>query len=264
VIAVAVCLSFLPAVAGTAGPGDEPPAELLPFVPKGYQVLDFAVGDLDRDGRADAVLVLKKPDENEPKDGEDVPRPLLLLVRQADGRLKQARRNDRLVYCATCGGMMGDPYQGIEVAPGRFTVTHYGGSAWRWSAVYSFAYDAAKKDWFLDREESGSFHASDPAEGTNLTITRTELGDVPIGSFDSDRDEPKKTWRVVAERARFYDQPDRKSAPRKAYVVKGDLVESDRELTNFVRATFTNRHGESTYGFLLKTDLETLASPRPR
>jgi hypothetical protein len=235
----------------------EPPAELLALVPRDHELFDFGTGDLNGDGREDAALVLRKPDEAE---GSDVPRPLLLLIRGADGRLAVQRRNDHVVYCHDCGGMMGDPYQGLEIGKGRLTTTMYGGSAWRWSQAYTFAYDAAKKDWFLERDESSSFHASDPDNGTRLVITREELGDVAIGSFDYDKrqKEEKKKWRVVAERARFYEQPDLKSTPRKGYVVKGDVVEGYYELRNFVNVSFTNRDGDSTNGFLLKKDLEAL------
>lgn len=235
-------------------------AELLAFVPKGYDVLDSATGDLDRDGRDDAILVLRKADEADIE--EETPRPLLVLLRQSDGRLKEAGRTDRLVYCYRCGGMMGDPYQDVEAGNGAFTVSHYGGSAWRWSAAYTFAWDAAKKDWLLERDESLSFHVADEDSKTALTITREELGDIPLGSFDYERleDGEKKKWTVVAARARFYDQPDTRSAPRAAYVVRGEVVESFRELRNFVRVHFTNAKGESTSGFLLRKDLAPVAA----
>src|SRR5262245_46363853 len=91
-----------------ASQGKEPPAELQAFVPQGHEIFDFAMGDLDGDGRDDAILVARRPDEKDLED--ESPRPLLLLIREVDGRLKQARRSDRIVYCLKCGGMMGDPY----------------------------------------------------------------------------------------------------------------------------------------------------------
>ena len=249
------------AVAG--GDGDALPDELLPFVPKGYEALDFADGDLDGDGRADAILILKGPDEIQQKDDMETLRPLLLLIRQPDGKLKQERRTDRLVYCRACGGMMGDPYMDVVTGKGRFTVSHYGGSASRWSADYTFAYDRARKDWFLASETTTSFHASDP-DGTRSeeTLTREQLGDFPIEAFDAIREPDDRKWRVAAARAYFYDRPDLKSRPRKAYLVAGDVVESGRELRNFVEGRFTNAKGDMTFGFLLKKDLEAVPKPR--
>jgi hypothetical protein len=256
-------VSLFPRLAGAdeepfyATHGKEPPAELQPFVPQGHEIFDFAMGDVDGDGRDDAILVTRRPDEEQLEDESS--RPLLLLVRQPEGRLKQVRRSDQIVYCLKCGGMMGDPYQGIATARGAFTVTHYGGSAWRWSASATIAYDTAKQEWFLDKEESTSFHATEPGEMSTVVIKREELGDVPIERVGSEeKATERKQWRVVAARARFYDQPDRATSPRKAYLVKGDKVESTQVLKNFVRVYFTNGSDQSTSGFLLKRDLEPL------
>jgi hypothetical protein len=243
---------------------DPLPGELAPFVPKDHEALDFATGDLDGDGRADAVLILKGPVEIQEKDDMDAHRPLLLLIRQPDGRLKQVRRTDRLVYCRTCGGMMGDPYVDTVVGAGRFTVSHYGGSAWRWGVDYTFAYDRAARDWFLDREERTNFHAGDPDETREAsTLTREQLGDFPIETFNAIADPEERKWRVAAARAYFYDRPDLGSRPRKAYLVKGDVIEAWQELRSFVNGRFTNSKGETTAGFLLKRDLEALPRGEP-
>ena len=237
--------------------GDELPGELAPFVPPGQEALDFETGDLDGDGRTDAVLILAAPGEAEERDDMDARRPLLLLIRQADGRLKQARRGDGVVYCRTCGGMMGDPYVGTEVARGRFTVTHYGGSAWRWGNSFTFSYDRARKDWFLDQETSTSFHATEPDDSRDEVLTREELGDVTLEAFRYEHDEAQP-WRVIAPRARFYDQPKVASKPGKAYLVEGDVLEVYRELRHFVYGRFTNRAGDTTSGYLRKADVSAV------
>lgn len=186
----------------------------------------------------------------------DAQRPLLLLMRQPNGRLKQERRTDRLVYCRTCGGMMGDPYMEVVVGKGRFTVSHYGGSASRWGVDHTFAYDRARKDWFLDREKTTTFHAGDPDRTREeSTLTRDQLGDFPIEAFDALREPDDRKWRVAAARAYFYDRPDLESRPRKAYLVTGDVVAGWRELRSFIEGRFTNSKGETTSGYLLKRDL---------
>jgi hypothetical protein len=250
-----------PAVGGVRG--GEAPAELLPFVLPGHEVLDVATGDFNGDGRADAVLVLK-PREERPGNGDmELRRPLLLLVRRADGRLEQARRNDKVVYCQACGGMMGDPYQGIEVKDGTFTITHYGGSGSRWGNGFTFAHDAARKDWFLEREYSSSFQATDPVAVEEETFTREELGDLSLADFDPFYwESPKTKWRVVVPRAHFYDRPRLESPRRKAYLVQGDVVEAVRDLRRFVQVSFDNSKGERTDGYLLKNDLEPLDPAR--
>lgn len=254
---------LLSAWLAATGPGLDLPNEIEPFVLPGHAVLELATGDLDGDGRADAVLVLKRLDEDEAGGDEELPRPLLVLVRQPDGRLRQAGRNDKVVYCSSCGGVMGDPFQGVEVAARSFTVEHYGGSAHRWGNAYTFAYDAARRDWFVEREHSFGFHAMDP-EGTQSeeTLTREQLGDLPLGTYDplAWQAAGESRWRVTAEKARFYDRPDPGSAPRKAYLVKGDVVKGQRELRLFVQVEFEGRQGRTTSGYVLKQDLEPLAA----
>jgi hypothetical protein len=256
-------IAALLAAAALSGADADVPAEVRPFVLEGHRVLDYAAGDLDGDGRPDAVLVLEAPGEASGEDEGGPPRPMLLLVRRADGRLEVAKRNDRVVLCGRCGGMMGDPYQGVRIERGHFRVSHYGGSSWRWGLVREFAYDAARRDWMLERTEDEQFHAGGPDETEKVTvILREELGDVPFEGFDELHEWPEGTWRVVSERAPFYDQPDLRSKPRRAYVVKGDVVKSRRELRHFVQAEFTDAEDRTTRGFLLKRDLAPLGEPR--
>jgi hypothetical protein len=245
---------------------EDPPPEIARFVPAGFQALDFAVADLDADGRQDAVLILRRTDEDDPKNGE-VPRPLLILIRQPDGRLAQAKRTERLVYCRSCGGMLGDPYQNLTADRGRFTVSVAGGSASsHWAVEYTFAYDAAAKDWLLEEETNAGDERNDqPTENDregdersswSNVLTRRQLGDIPLEHFDYEASLTPKDWRVRSERAYFYERPDLGSKPRASYVVRGERVEGFRELRDFVEARFTGAKGRSTFGYLLKKDLE--------
>lgn len=148
------------------------------FVEKNTTLLAVERGDLNRDGREDAVLVL------EPEDPEQ-PRPLLILVRDANGALKLAKRSAKSVLCRTCGGVMGDPFQGVVVGKGRFTIEHYGGSSWRWTASYTFAWSKRDRSWQLVRVESTSFHASDPDhEEKQVHTPPKDFGLIDVTEFD--------------------------------------------------------------------------------
>jgi len=249
-----------------SGADDGPPPEMARFVPAGFQALDFALADLDSDGKPDAVLILRRSDEDEPAHGE-APRPLLVLIRQADGRLAQAKRTEQLVYCRACGGMLGDPYQRLTAGRGRFTVELAGGTASsHWAVEYTFAYDAAAKDWLLEEEKNAGDDRNDqPTDddgegeersGWTTVLNRRQLGDIPLERFDYEASEKPKDWRVRSDRAYFHDRPDLGSRPRTAYVLRGDRVEGFRELRDFVEARFTGAKGRSTHGYLLKKDLE--------
>lgn len=147
------------------------PAELRPFVTEGKQPLCAAAADLDGDGRGDYVLVLgspykyvaraegAEPDASELKD--DL-RTVLVLTRQPDGALRVAARTEHAAMCAQCGGMFGDPFEGVTARRGEFTLYHYGGSAWRWRVDYTFRHHPSTGRWRLARVEEASFHTSEP------------------------------------------------------------------------------------------------------
>jgi hypothetical protein len=181
-------LSGLPSLALAAPPATPPvlPAAIHRALPAGYAVLDATKGDLNRDALPDWVVVLHKPDEQKTSDVIDHPtkRPLLLFVGGAGGTFALAARTDNAVYCVDCGGMMGDPFMGLAVKKGYFTVEHYGGSAHRWTRFITFRYDAATRGWLLHRDGSERFHALDPEHGTTTSATAKDFGRVPLQKFD--------------------------------------------------------------------------------
>ncbi len=162
------------------------PASIRQVLPKGYQVLAAERGDLNRDALPDWAVVLNRPDEQKTSNVIDHPtkRPLLLFVGGAGGTYTLAARTDNAVYCIDCGGMMGDPFQGITVKNGYFTVEHYGGSSWRWTRFVTFKYDQASRTWLLHRDGGESFHASDPEHGKTTMRTSKNFGRVPLAQFN--------------------------------------------------------------------------------
>lgn len=132
------------------------------------------------------VLERQKAKASDP-DIEEGQRPLLILVRGAEGTLKEARRNSKVVYCSSCGGVMGDPFQGVEVGPKTFTVSHYGGSAWRWSVDYKFNYSRRDDTWQLVKVEETNFHAMSPEkEEIKVSTPPKDFGKIDIADFDPD------------------------------------------------------------------------------
>jgi hypothetical protein len=178
------------------------PAELGPFITDGKQPLCAAAADLDGDGRQDYVLVLGTqpkhvwdPDAPEPgpdeilQDKDDL-RTLLVLVRQPDGALRVAARTERAVMCAECGGIFGDPFEGVSARPGEFTLNHYGGSAWRWRADYTFRYAPAARRWRLASVASQSFWTLEPEKVEEHVHTSPEdFAAIDLEAFDYE------TWR---------------------------------------------------------------------
>jgi hypothetical protein len=156
------------------------------FIPEGYSLLDSATGDLNLDAYPDMLLVLKKNGEDSTSDIVDhqEKRPLLILTGQADKQFKLSARNDNTVYCVNCGGMMGDPYMGIVIKKGYFSIEHYGGSAWRWTRIITYKYSTAEKYWYLHKDGGDSFHTSDPDKVETKIRTTKEFGKVRFEQFN--------------------------------------------------------------------------------
>lgn len=234
------------------------PTEAQLFVINGFEPLDYITGDLNGDKKADAILILKQPGEDTFDMDAAAPRPLILLLRQADGKLKQVIRNDKAIMCRQCGGVFGDPYAGTKIAANSFTLSFYGGSNWRWENDYRFVYKSIKKNWYLVKESQANYHTSDPEHSKNVIIEQSELGEVLMEKFDNSYVYEESQWKVKSGKAFFYDNPKLGSQPRKGYLVKGNVVSSIRELTNFIEVSFIDSKEKITTGFILRKDLEKL------
>lgn len=113
-------------------PAAKTPAAL---VAPGWKLLEQAEGDLDGDGRPDAALALGRADDEKLV---DAPRWLVVARRGHDGQLRPWAASEGPVLCRTCGGIFGDPLEGLSIRDHVLRVSHYGGSNWRWSIVDSF------------------------------------------------------------------------------------------------------------------------------
>ncbi|NLL28705.1 MAG: hypothetical protein GX259_07900 [Bacteroidales bacterium] len=165
---------------------DSSPNELLEFLPTNYSILNATSGDLNLDGINDYILVLKKNDEDSLFFVSDGPekRPLLILIRDKNNKLKLVRRNDNTVYCFGCGGIMGDPFMGITIKNGYFSVEHYGGSAWRWTRIITYKYSKKDNEWFLHKDGSESFYVFEPENVESKIKTTKDFGKVKFEEFD--------------------------------------------------------------------------------
>ena len=188
--AVVLCLVILCAApAALAARQDDElkvPAEVRPFVEAGAKAIAVEAADLNGDGRGDFILVLER--KNPAKDADDFPvnqRPLLILVRGADGRLAEAKRNERVVMCSRCGGVFGDPFDGVVAGRNGFSVELYGGSNWRWKYSYKFNYSRIDRTWQLVRTEELEYHTSDPDKMKRQVFTPPRhYGKIDIADFD--------------------------------------------------------------------------------
>lgn len=153
--------------------------------PAGFSILDKAAGDFNADGHTDYIVVLRNElDSLNP----DTTRPLLILMGADNGKLVLFKRNDHVVFCKNCGGIWGDPYEGITVKGRYFSIDHYGGSAWRWTRNITFRYDPARKDFILHRDGGESFHATDPEKAEKFLKRKNLYGKQRFEEYDNSQE----------------------------------------------------------------------------
>ena len=180
-----ICLS--PVLALSQNEQVKIPDEVKPFVEKGTIPIALETGDLNGDGTKDFILVLSKPtkESGEFDEAGDALRPTIILIRDAGRKLSLVARNDQVSYCKNCGGVMGDPFQGIQIRGTSFTVTNAGGSSDRWDAEYTFGYSRRDKNWQLTRVEENNFSAFSPSKvKTTIYTPPKNFGLINFADFD--------------------------------------------------------------------------------
>lgn len=103
-------------------------------LPEHYSLMDHAIGDLNQDGKDDIAVVIEQ--------GKGVysgSRGIFIFLNK-NGTYKLTYENRFLILGRSEGGIFGDPYYGISLSDGKFYVSDYGGSVFRWSHTYTFSY----------------------------------------------------------------------------------------------------------------------------
>lgn len=112
---------------------------LIPNLPSPDHVQTEIQHDFNADGVLDLALVTVPPGSRG-LDGNEAERILTLGIRDGDG-FRSIQSTECLALCPQCGGIMGDPYQGVEKGnDGTITVHNYGGSRQRWSVSYTISW----------------------------------------------------------------------------------------------------------------------------
>lgn len=95
-------------------------------------------GDLNQDGLNDQAVVLQQNDV--PADGSTPNRMLLIAFAQKDGSLKEVVRSDKAILRSDEGGVMGDPFDNMEIRNGSLYLHFWGGSREKWDQEFQFRY----------------------------------------------------------------------------------------------------------------------------
>lgn len=174
-----------PAVAAPASEGKIPP-ELRQFVAKGETILAHKSADLNGDGRRDVVFIVESDTPvDDDRIEDDLGRTLKIAVRSPNGALKLVKESHRVVSCRSCGGSFGDPFEGLSASTKTFSVSHYGGSGWRWTNAFTFNYSKRDDTWQLVRVDESSFHSAEPGKQKSASyLPPRSFGKIDISEFD--------------------------------------------------------------------------------
>lgn len=130
-------------------------------LPARHAIMRIFKGDINQDGRTDAIVLLRSWDEAA---NPDTPRPLLIFLGNAQGRLIRVARANLVVRCAACGGVAGDPWArkeypaSIILEDNGFSILEFAGSGWRGWRRVSFRFQNSRfwlvrcqwKTWHVD------------------------------------------------------------------------------------------------------------------
>ena len=150
------------------------------FIPSNFTLLDSASGDINQDGLTDLVLILRDTAE---KRDTATNRPLLLLQGNGKRLYRLIGRNDSVVLCLNCGGIWGDPYEGITIKKGYFSIEHMGGSNWRWTRIITFKFDVKRKRFVLHRDAGYSWWTLKSGHEEDIVTSKKDFDKLPFDNY---------------------------------------------------------------------------------
>lgn len=167
---------------------DNLPKTISIFLPDKYKMIDTTQGYLNHDNIKDIIIVIE-PIVETVSAGNDLSgnRTLLILFGQTGRTYKLYAKSKEVVKCNMCGGVAGDPFAGIEITKGYFTVKHFGGSTSKWEDAITFKFNKHKRKFYLHRREITNFNPEDLENEDEKKIITTEK-DFGIISFEAYHD----------------------------------------------------------------------------
>ncbi|TYB78955.1 hypothetical protein [Bizionia myxarmorum] len=91
-------------------------------------IIEEKMGDLDNDGIDEKVII---SETNSLTDFGNVRE--IRILKNEEGKWVEWVKTQNAILKSEEGGMMGDPFQGIEILDGVLNISFFGGSSWKWS-----------------------------------------------------------------------------------------------------------------------------------
>ena len=122
------------------------------LVPGNYKSNKEVIGDLDKDGIPEKVVVydiITAQNENNGINRE------LIIYKKQSLNWKIWKRSKYAVKNSEQGGMMGDPFDGVEIVKGILLINHSGGSSYKWTQTDKYRFQNNQFELIGFKEFSG-------------------------------------------------------------------------------------------------------------
>lgn len=152
------------------------------FAPQGWFVLAKAEGDLNSDGRVDAVAIfsksnpkLSKTDKRQTDEALEAPRVLVIALRDRNNQLELAATNERIVLSRRLGGMNDDPFISLAITNQSIKIEQWilGTDGYEYTHTIRHQHN----QWLID----GELNFRDRRKGTTKVIRQKQMS---LSEFD--------------------------------------------------------------------------------
>ena len=107
------------------------------MIPKNYRPIKEIYGDLDKDFLDEKLVVYDMSDKEDETNGVD--REVIIFKKEKEN-WKIWHRSTNAVGNSRDGGMMGDPFEDVEIKNGILIISQAGGSSWKWGHSDKYRY----------------------------------------------------------------------------------------------------------------------------
>ncbi|SDQ10738.1 hypothetical protein SAMN05421664_0515 [Chryseobacterium soldanellicola] len=97
------------------------------FQPAGSEMIESVDGDLDGDQIPEKVIIYNTKDTTDLGNVREIQ-----ILKKINGKWTILEKSTKAILESNGGGMMGDPYQSMQIKKGILEITQAGGSSWKW------------------------------------------------------------------------------------------------------------------------------------
>lgn len=157
------------------------------FIPKGWEQLNIAKGDLNKDKLEDVVIVIGNPDIN--SDDDSV---LLVLFKEKDGTYSLVAKNDKNFSksYASYYSVLGE----IRIKNNVLEIEFFISAIYNINKIYTFRFQNNRFE-LIGYDENSYDKVTGEADGTSINFSTNKMETTTGGNaFDEKKDNPKDKW----------------------------------------------------------------------